>query len=542
MQFNNESRKEMLLEAVKKNPEELDREINEIINSHVKEKDKKKIHEFLNKIIQKEIGEDGGRNALTGFYFQLLCTIYYLAELIEGKWDFLVIELHQDIIVGNDETVRFIQVKSEVTPNRKIAKEVTKTKLYTDGWVQKLISMAKLFPKGENVKTEFELLTNFMIKDSPRVQIEHYLYNKDYNHVVKDDDNLLLKVSENSTVGVGKNFSYEDSCKETIQELLTRFRINPKGLDTDNLDDFMNSVSKKLGNLIHKSIGISVEDINFILGELCFECSHSNQGSLMYIDKERAQKFLESLRGRVSNDLEGFYTENNKNEVIKEIVKKLADNYSNLADPIKKQMLLELENFRSYLKNSINDDLTINNLVHRYLEGKEFSLKLESMSGLAYKSKVEEIFKTILMLKMVLSNNVNFSKSFTSILINEATSSYISLVGLDIDQTMDEGMEKLRNILSKMSDEEKLLILMQNNFVIFQGEYDDSDINRNHIFDLVDAIDIDKIIEDKSITKVEYESTILPGKEVVNHLKKVRRYPDIQRYKEYIREEMKSIL
>ena len=73
-------------------------------------------------------------------------------------------------------------MKSEVTTKKKLSKEVTKTESYTGGWVQKLLSMARLFPKGQSVEPEFEFMTNFIIKDSRTVKVEHYLYNKDFDH------------------------------------------------------------------------------------------------------------------------------------------------------------------------------------------------------------------------------------------------------------------------------------------------------------------------------------------------------------------------
>ena len=533
---------EKIVSAIKKKEEELDPIIQEIIQDNIKNNSKDDFYMLLNKLLDEQPGEDGGQNALTGFYFQMLCTLYYLAEVLEGRWDFLVLELHQDIIVGNSSTIRFTQVKSEVTTKKKLSKEVAKTELYTGGWVQKLISMARLFPKGQGVETEFELMTNFIIKDSPTVKVEHYLYNKDFDHHIADDDHLLQKVNDFKTRGLDdKDFNYEVSCKESIKELLSRFRINPKAVDINNLEDFIGTVSNKLGRLIHESVAISFKDINYLIGELCFECNHSNQGSLMYIDNERAFEFLQILKQRVSSNLEEFYTTTNNNILIDEIVTKINSSYTELKEPMKNQIYDELEKFRIYLKNSINDEgFSINVMVHRYLEGKSFSLKYNSMPPLKLKEKIEEIFKTLLILNVLHDDDINFSNEFTSILIKEAKNSYISLVGLDTDQTMEEGLEKLRNIIEKATDKEKILILMKENHTIFQGEYDDEDIQEKQTIDASEVINFenDFFPQEKSIKDVDYHWTIIPGRKFMAYLRRVRRYEDIYTFKHDVRKEL----
>lgn len=535
---------ESILDAVKKTDDELNRDIKGVIQENIQNNSKEDIYGFLSTILDEPSEEEGGKNALTGFYFQLLCTLYYLAEVLEGKWDFLVLELHQDIIVGNNSTIRFIQVKSEVTHNRKLSKKVTQTGLYTGGWVQKLISMSRLFPKGEGVRTEFELMTNFIIKDSPEMGVEHYLYNSNFEHRLNDDDDLLEKVTEYKTRGLNKDFNFENSCNESIKELLSRFHINPKAVDTNNLEDFIGTVSNKLGRVIHESAGVSFADINYLLGELCFECNHSNQGSLMYIDREKAFQYLQVLRQRFSYSLEEFYTTMNNNKLIDEIVTKINENYKELKEPIKNQIYDEFEQFRTYLKEWINEDFSINKMVHRYLEGKPFSLKLNTMPSLKFKEKAEEIFKTLFILKVLLDEEIIFSDKFEGILIKEANSSYISLVGLDFDQTMEEGIVKLTGILEKATDEEKLLILMQNNHTIFQGEYDEEDIIEKQTFNVKEVIKLtnEHLPQAKSVKDVDYQWTIIPGKKFITFLRKVKRYEDIFTFKDAVQERLERFL
>lgn len=541
-----EEKVKKILDAIQKNDDELN-QLNQdtslIIQENIKGKSKEDVRKYLDTILEEPPEETGGKNALTGFYFQLLCTLYYLAEVLEGKWDFLILELHQDIVVGNDSTIRFIQVKSEVLSDRKPVKVVSKTDLYK-GWIQKLISMSRLFPKGEGVNTEFELMTNYFIKDSPEIKVEHYLYNNNFNQHIDDDDDILKKVTEYKNRGLDETFDFEDYCNESIKDLLSRFSITPEAINPDKLDNFIGSISNKLGKLINESAGVSFADINYLLGELCFECNHTNKGSSMYIDKEKAHEYMQILKQRASDNLEGFYTDRNNNRLIDEIITNLNGDYLELSDPIREQINDELEKFRVQLKKLANEDIPIHEMVHRYLEGKSFSLKLNTMHPLGLRKRAEEIFKTLFILEILFDEEVKFSKKINGILIKEAKNAYISIVGLDIDQNLEEGIEKLNDIIEKASDEEKILILMQNNHTIFQGEYDEDDFTKEEIFDVEEMIRFanEYFPQGKSVMDVDYKWTIIPGKKFIAYLKKVRRYEDIFQFKSDIQTKWKLLL
>lgn len=538
-----EEKVKKILDAIQKNDDELNQDTSLIIQENIKGKSKEDVRKYLDTILEEPPEETGGGNALTGFYFQLLCTLYYLAEVLEGKWDFLVLELHQDIIVGNDSTIRFIQVKSEVLSDRKPVKVVSKTQLYR-GWIQKLISLSRLFPKGEGVKTEFELMTNYIIKDSPEIKVEHYLYNNNFNQYIDDGDDILTKVTEYKNVGLAETFDFEDSCNESIKDLLSRFSITPEAINPDKLGDFIGTISDKLGKLINESAGVSFSDINYLLGELCFRCNHTNKGSLMHIDKEKAYEYMQILKQRASDNLEGFYTDRNNSKLIDEIITNLNEDYLELSHPIRGQINDELEKFRIQLKIWATEDIPVHEMVHRYLEGKSFSLRLNTMQSLGLRKKAEEIFKTLFILEILFDEELKFSEKFNGILIKEARSAYISIIGLDIGQNLEEGIEKLNNIIEKSSDEEKILILMQNNHTIFQGDYDEDDFDNEEIFDVNEMIKFasEYFPQGKSVTDVDYKWTIVPGIKFIAFLKRVRRYENIIEFKSDIQTKWEILL
>jgi hypothetical protein len=533
-----------IMGAIEKSEEELNERISLVIEKKCKGKNKEEIREYLDVLLEEPPEETGGQNALTGFYFQLLCTLYYLAELLEGKWDYLVIELHQDIVVGNDSTIRFVQVKSEVSEHRESIKEVSATSLYR-GWVQKLISLSRLFPKGEGVITEFELITNYIIKNSPRVKVEHYLYNDSFDQKIEEDDDILEKLTTKyRTRGLEENFNFEEMCNETIEGLLSRFSISPKAINPGQFEDFIGLIGSKLGRLINESAGVSIKDINFLIGELVYECNHSNKGSLLYIDKERAYAYLEILKQRASLNLEDFYNINNSNKLIDEIITDLNEDYQELSSPLKEQVQDEFENFRLLIKELATEDMAIVEMVHRYLEGKSFSLNLINIKPLKIKKKAREVIRILFLFKILFNDDIRFSSKFTGILLKEVSNAYVSIIGLEIDQTKEEGIFKLGNILEKASNEEKLLLLFQNNLTIFQGEYDDEDFNQVEILRMDDIVkfSIDDIPQNKSAKKIDYRWTIIPGLEFVAIMRKVRRHNEFQEFKQKVHDNWGSFL
>ena len=72
-------------------------------------------------LLENDVSERGGGIALSGFYNQFIVTIEYIIGLLKGEWDFVLMEYHDDIIVGKENKVRFIQVKTSYNIKLKIS-------------------------------------------------------------------------------------------------------------------------------------------------------------------------------------------------------------------------------------------------------------------------------------------------------------------------------------------------------------------------------------------------------------------------------------
>src|SRR5690606_31965719 len=140
----------------------------------------------------------------------MLIAIEYMIQMIEGKWDFMAVELHDDIIVGKGKNIRFIQVKSSNKPH----KFVVDVPLYdrsvitvgdckakeNDSWIDKLFRKQKYFPSAEGYNCEFELATSYeLICKSPETDISFYYeeFPKDIPKEIPESDTLLSKFDQN---------------------------------------------------------------------------------------------------------------------------------------------------------------------------------------------------------------------------------------------------------------------------------------------------------------------------------------------------------
>ena len=66
-------------------------------------------------LLAEKTSDDGGIIAMTGFYYQMMVAVLYLGEVIQGNWDGMFLDHHQDIVLFNNskQIIKFIQVKTK---------------------------------------------------------------------------------------------------------------------------------------------------------------------------------------------------------------------------------------------------------------------------------------------------------------------------------------------------------------------------------------------------------------------------------------------
>ncbi|MFD5852493.1 hypothetical protein ACFWGC_20185 [Cytobacillus pseudoceanisediminis] len=525
--------KDDIIKILVKDDASLDPEKIKIIEK-LKEQSQNNLVSTLNSLYsQEEFRDTGGENALTGFYFQFLTSLYYLSEVLEGNWDFIALELHQDIIVGNAEIIRFIQVKSKVLQERKYIEKVSDTKLYLD-WLQKLLPMARFFPKSTNKTTQFELVTNYMISNSPTVNMEHYLYNDKFQLEITEDDDILKKLKENPSKLGDSIFDYYNDCEENEIDLLSRFSIRPLTIHPD-IKDFVHTVSSKLGALVTSSARLTFEDINFLIAELFYRCTHNSDKDTLIIDRNAAEQYLSVLKKRVSSNLAPFYNTTNSNMVIEKVIATINNDFSlmKLEDHIKGQLTDELEKLRNQLKSWINDEKHALELLHRYVDAKEYSLNVTQLDEIGVTTRYLELFKTIFVVGIIFNNEIILSSKFKSLLIKEINQLFISTLGLDIGQTKEAGIEKLFTIIEKSTLEQKLNMIIKTHYTIFQGDYDEEFLQGEFLqLGKFFGEEVDGLESQEGVLTVDNNWIILPGLRLISGIKKARSFSDFVEFKD----------
>ncbi|WP_024571978.1 dsDNA nuclease domain-containing protein [Bacillus subtilis] len=516
-----------------------------LINS-VKMQSLKKLKEFTQEEIttmfdtlyREEPEETGGQNGMTGYYFQLLTSLYYLVEVLEGKWDFIALELHQDIIVGNQDTIRFIQVKSKVLEERVYLEKVTNTNLYR-GWLQKLLPMARFFPKDSGKETQFELITNFLICNSNKVNMEHYLFNNsNFNLTIDDNDDLVKKVKENPSNVDGKQFNYLNECGECEAELLSRFSVTPITTSAD-IKDLVHIVSSKFGGLVTESARLTFEDINYLIGELFYLCTHNNEKGALFIDRAKAEEYLSILKRRVSDKLQPFLNEMSSDKIIDSVITSLHKELSHmkLNESLLDQLIGELEGLRNELKTWARKERYALELLNRYIEAKEYSLLVVDLDEMSRNARYLELFKTLYILKLTFNKEIIFSTKFQSLLIKEIDDYFISTLGLGIGDTKEDGIEKLISAILKTPRNQQLQMIVKNHFTIFQGEYDDEFVEGDFLrIDEFFEPQIPELEKKEGLLEVDYEWVVLPGLKILSGIKKAKGLKNLEDYQIRLKE------
>ncbi|KIP29245.1 hypothetical protein BG10_1819 [Bacillus thuringiensis serovar morrisoni] len=298
--------------AKRNNINPIDPEREKVINQYFRNK---KGEEIVQNLITAEVSETGGLTALSGFYYQFLVTIEYIIEMLENKWDFVIMEYHDDIVVGKDKKIRFIQVKSsqkiklDVTESpasglyRRSDKEINKQKFrQANSWVDKLLLNAALAKKSDGYETEFQLYSSYHFLRTSNYNFDFYTDNKIFNKEIPVDDHLLKVLSKQIFNDKGQELSFVNECEENIEELLKRFYLHT-GLSLQEIDKFQDHLCMNLNRIIFKGYGenvsIGVSDLYYIIGYLFEECTDKSNIERLVITKDKIVKLLENLERRL---------------------------------------------------------------------------------------------------------------------------------------------------------------------------------------------------------------------------------------------------
>ncbi|MGF9945750.1 dsDNA nuclease domain-containing protein [Priestia megaterium] len=524
---------------------------NKVLMSDSEEMEKKS-KEIYEELLYAPTREEGGRNALFGFYYQFLVAIDYLIDVIERKWDFMAFEIHDDIVLCRDNekerTVRFVQVKTSKHPSllytatelfsrsKKAFEEGKEKKEVNDSWLDKLFMNAELFKGKSEIKQEFQLVTNFTfympVPSSKEIQtknINHYRNNTSFMGItIKEDDPFYKNLKQSPTNLNGEVYSYEEKTGMSIKELLTKTNISER---VDHLLSFRDGIVKRLGDMISKQMGVEGgatvldEDINWLVGEMCASCAQRDNKLVLFIDQDKAKEIAYKLLQKSKKYSESFNEiVGNKrfiDEAFERIIFEIKKDHPTAIEDLEEIMLLTKNMINSWIEN----DGDILKIVSRFITGREELLDFHtSMHKTERETTVFAVAIIFILLKIV-NEDVKISIRYKTVLMKEVKNILgeeydVSLIKMEEYYTYNDMVEKVEDIMTKlhMQSHEDLLsmILNQPHRMIIEGVYDNTD-EKSFVRSSMETIslstysDMDTLGEEESsMAVVDYRFLLIP--------------------------------
>ncbi|MEK3889639.1 dsDNA nuclease domain-containing protein [Bacillus sp. FSL K6-3431] len=472
-------------------------------------------------------GEIGGLTALSGFYYQFLVTIEYIIEMLEGKWDYVIMEGHDDVVVGKNNKIRFIQVKTSgkvklnvtESPASALYSRGTKTISGTsfkrnNSWVDKLLSNAELAPKSEGFITEFQLYASYHFTKTENYNFDIYTDNKNYDKDITNKDDLFKKIVVPSFTIKGEPYVYEERCGETLNKLLSRLFIRP-GISLSDIDIYKNHLCMRLNNYLFKDIGdnitMKVEDLHMLIGELFTNCTYKGNQKILMITEESVERILSGIRAKSIEKASTSAEKHDSGRVINKVIEELLNEFEDFEHAGFIQD--KIYTYRDYILSWISNGGNIRQLLERYIDGTTKTQIYAKIRDLDRLNRLKELYCSIIILFIGRDSLIKFADN-NGILSKqcETTNEIISFLSLEKKRKLADGLEKLESIIYNSEVDEQLFLLDKKLHVIIQN-YNDRDFNvsKEHEINLRQDTSITEFEVYSKLNQVPLIANIIPG-------------------------------
>ncbi|WP_075643120.1 hypothetical protein [Exiguobacterium indicum] len=414
--------------------------------------------------------DQGGIIAVSGFYFQFLVTIEYIIELINGKWTNILVDHHQDIILISESKIRIIQVKTkdevEVTPGQ--------VDFYRE-WVQKLFLIEGLLKSSgvdlEKVKVEFELVTNFIIRDSKQIKTKLFLSNTDYDY-----DEELIETECRQLIEKIKKYPISDinydliKSEDYIKNMLRRFKVSSK-----TSESYFFKVASDFGDLYSERTKIVKKDIDQLIGFLCEKCTYRDNPKMQLIDADQAKQIMLSIGHNNEIETREHFETTDSIRKIKNYIKSLKLNFRRAS--IYSVLEEQIEKFEQELFQCIKSGESIFSILSRYSERVSISSKFEAYLEEDFTEfNLKEMLDLVFCLKILEDGEVSIDSSQKNLLLKKIGESNYNLFQLGELENHHKGEIYFQDIFNSLSFEDQFN-LANNNYMklVLAGDFDDHD-------------------------------------------------------------------
>lgn len=536
--------------AKRDNVNPIDPEREDIINQYFRNKKGEEITEYL---INANVSETGGLTALSGFYYQFLVTIEYIIEMLENKWDFVIMEYHDDIVVGKDNKIRFIQVKS----SQKIKLDVTESPasgLYrrtkkenffqANSWVDKLLLNAALTKKSDGYETEFQLYSSYHFLRTRDYNFDSYTDNKFFYKEVPVDDCLLEVLSKQVFNAEGQELSYFHECEENLEVLLKRFYLHT-GLSLQEIDKFQDYLCMSLSRIIFKGYGenisIGVSDLHLIIGYLFEKCTDKNNVERLIITKDKIVNLLENLRSKALFQAKVIVNQHESITLINRVIDELLTNVKNFRNSEMVNSLIY--QYKEYLESWVRDEGgDIKNLFERLFDGTNKTQRYSKLTTTLKENSLIELITLIIMLTISKNKKMKFEENESLVSKKfEGMEVLYAFLRLETPKKKSVAIEKLDVIIKSASLKEQLYLMGIDLNVIIQN-YNDKRFNKIDSVEVYvkDSIDIKEFEDEQKLNEVPIIAKLLPGDVMKGDFYDSLEKEDIEKYLTEMLEELEE--
>ncbi|OMF22097.1 hypothetical protein BK133_27175 [Paenibacillus sp. FSL H8-0548] len=500
--------------------------------------------DLIDELLNLNPDEIGGRTALAGFYYQFLVALEYVIEMLDGKWDFVAVELHDDIIVGKENHIRFIQVKSSQKTHMKVSETglIDRKKktienvdiLVNNSWLDKLLFKAKHFPPS-SYKTEFELITSYIILKNDRgFELNHYNSNVNFGIELADDDGLLSFMTEEIYTNDGQKIDTVSDLGESIKEALSRFRIEKKG-DLPGIQRYINYLLVEFSKRIQKEFLMSEDHFFSLIGILMNKCARVGNNQVLVIRKEEMDGLLQNMHDNLMHGADQVVRRHGSVTAIEKAFDSLChqlqaiDHYPDIE--------ADIFSYKKSLLDWVQNGGSIRQLINRYIDGKENSMIFKSIDEVDQNNRLIELFSANLLLIFIYEDMVKISKKYSSFLVKEISKRHLSFLSLGRMDTLEVGVKKIEDIILNHTEPlQQLELIHQPLKTVLQGEFRGR--NSEKLIHEIKEVEpeVSELGSTQDISKVNIVLEIIPGGKLKEEFDGIFFQPDIDTMRQALRE------
>ncbi|MBJ8007068.1 hypothetical protein [Bacillus cereus] len=493
----------------------------------------KKDTDIMNYLMTLKPDEVGGLTAISGFFYQFLVTIEYFIELLDGKWDFVAFELHDDIVVGNEKEkiIRFIQAKTSKYSSQnpsdvsnlylgstKKIKGTKKTVRLKDSWVDKLLSKAQHFKKEDGYKTQFQIYTSYHVVKTDNYNFDYYTDNENFDKVTNSKDSLVKAIKNNTHNSKLEEINYESLCGETVEELLSRFHLKTGSYMVD-INRYINDLIMELSKRIFKdfkseNIVLEAKDILLLVGIICSKCKVDGDVNYLKVTKGELDDILNEIGERCLKNIEEMNEEHGNKKVIERVFGSYLDEIENVK--IYAQLEDHAFTYREYLQKWLSDNGNIRDIFNRYVEGTNRTRTYYNTNQITRETTLRELITIIILLNIIYEETLEFGD--TKFLLTKKRlgekKEIVSFLNSGKTRNFNDSSMKL-NLIMERADEKEHLFLLDKELKVVLLNYRDGKFKEAKPHNLMTKIPIEEVAGldySSDINRVSLPTVIIPGK------------------------------